>query len=739
MTNLPSTAALCRLRRLVVAGAEPFVGELREHRSRFQAAVLAITKGDDENVQFNRCWEAWLGAWKYLATLGSQHEFFVRPLFREKAVEDLLRIEMQKCLQLERLRHNNGPGIGGTGHRALGGALGVGKTYIMRGIALLTAALCAAATPVTFNYEASGANVSSSSPVPQLREALVPIAVLLDAFAVCHDGTESDAEDTIRRLSRDTADEAVSRNAADVSVQHFAARGLFPVLLLDEVNTWYRTDAFVERGKSLAYQLQNFGRKPNVLALLSGSSSCLREQLYAQRAWVGYPSLNSSLFRVQEVAPLRDATRLAQFVATVGFALPHGMTPAQLLSLSGGVGRAIEKVCGGERDLQGKLHPRELLMKEQAFTLLMSAVLREQVNARRLAEGAGYPQPLSITETAALELLKRAGYDDGAIDTLLRWRDNGVLYLRADAEPLAALELLYPYHAVAIQQHLEQPLNQCVANVLTQLHGVDGSLGHALERLCRPQLSFLFEGASQRHGKLKIVGKQARYVGADGDDAAPFDPVLHFGEIIEWLKQIGLEDFVLNRGGGQVVYIDGWQCKAPEVGKLAKWGKLDAAAAAVARTKTVASLDPITYLSHAVVKAWWGFCDLARLLHAAQAALPAAGQALEFRPRHLYVRTTAVLDAGCEAQVLSLPDLRFPSALVDACEGCPAYVKECSIILRVEDGVEWIDTLVPASHSGTVTSRALTKRCEAARTKVAEVAARLEQGRGVGGGGAESP
>jgi hypothetical protein len=201
---LPTTTALCRLRRDVDAATEGTTyWSLRQTKCAFQDAVLGANR--------DAAWDLFKQAWQFFSTLPPAHDLYLRPLFESEWVDGLLRSELSRCIKLELLRHDKGSGLGAMGHKALGGVPGVGKTYIMRGVALVTAAICMVATPVTYDYETAGAAETSGKSGAEMRGALAPVSVLLDTYVACSQAsTPEECSAVIAKTSGDLATEMPS-------------------------------------------------------------------------------------------------------------------------------------------------------------------------------------------------------------------------------------------------------------------------------------------------------------------------------------------------------------------------------------------------------------------------------------------------------------------------------------------------------------------------------------------------
>jgi hypothetical protein len=783
---LPSTWALDRLRRAVVDGdasvllpllggdrsdagvvhVERLMSDLRGLRARFLAAFTAAASDADA---VRACNDVFFAAWAAFAAPYSE-ALRLRPLYGDPAVVGLLRRQLANFVLLERAKARlpGSPGLAGTAHLAVGGSRGVGKSYLLRGLALVVAALGQRVVPVTWSYEEGGALVTHVPTTDDTATAagtrhlkLVPPSSLLTAAAECIASAaafETEA-DYFTRV-HDCSEAAVVAESTRAALAPARWGEAAPLLILDEATLLYRDggDAHHLRGNLAVREVLQVARTPNTAVVLSGSTVQLRDQIFARGRWSGYSSLNSSVFSFEEVHPLRSAEQLSAYLSATGLPLPAHRFPdhAALLSYTGGVGRAIARVCtqgaAGDALLLPLLEspdPGFTLHSDPMFALAVHALLTPHRDA--LAGAAPYPPPLASPLAAVVGALVRAGDSMGdACARIDAWCDAGLLYReqqpsRAVLTP-PAVQLLYPFHARQLwdQMHASGGL-LLPLQALVQLHGADGSVGHSLETLMRPHLATLFAGASQRGGKLVERGRALFYSRDDGDPQQ-FSPSQHLREILVQAAQVGIADFVLyastgdSEGGnhdgddavsddreggsilgddragdgdaggrrcrrGAVVYIDAWQCAAPAVGTVSDWGDLDVATAAIAAARTLPpTLDPISTASHAVAKAMWGFCNLASLLTVANAAdapapgAPAATAAgARFVPRRLCLLTTAVLSPAAQSSLTdhSLTGYAFPAPLVEACN---ASLKGRGRALAVGDAARW--RLRVTAHDG---------------------------------------
>ena len=216
-------------------------------------------------------------------------------------------------------------------------------------------------------------------------------------------------------------------------------------------------------------------------AILSGSSSCLRDQLFAYNEWGKYPSLNDTLFSLTEITPLRTINQMTKYLQAVGFTTADELSPENILHLSGGVGRVIELVCKGNSNPRGSLYWKDLVLSNSVFTILATQMFDTDSNGK-------------ITEVAAHTILKEAGFNGiQLVKEINILRDGGVLYLIKDGVDIPHIEFMYPYHATEVRDYLSGTANiRDMINAHTQLYGINGSLGHSLERLCRVNLKKLF-------------------------------------------------------------------------------------------------------------------------------------------------------------------------------------------------------------------------------------------------------
>lgn len=635
-------------------------------RQKWDIIVSSLAREDECDVFFDM--------WALFQRLSPTHALYLQPLFRTPEVLALLSGVARKCLILDRVVRGISGGTSGSGHMALAGTLGVGKTYIMRGCALVVAALCVHCVPVTFDFEGHGAAVNYTADTPAARGSLPPISLILQAASAIYIDGVTEADSRIGALSSEleTADIDVADSSMS-AVGTLLKSSIIPLLLLDEVNLCSfaddSTDPRSTRGRRVTAQLQRFGRQRNTYALISGSSLTFREQLFAKGKWSSSTSLSGSLFYVTDVTPLRDPALLRLYTKTMfppygGDAAAADMAPWQrLLSLSGGVGRAIEAVMGGSTPWPRYLPAK--LMADPYLRIVLNEMLGHPYNAEQLE--AEWPLCVRVSEAHIFNTLTRLGCLDVA-DRILKWRDDGVLYANG-----AYLELLFP-HVIKSFKALLQENYANVILVQYQLAGIDGSPGAVAEGLFRPGIRRIFPvmpRPSFKGGALVTQHREQLYKTPAGK-SSEFVVSEHLGELVSWKAQVGLEDFMLQTldsvdsdesddeaasaagagaGSGPVsdLALSAWQCKAPRVGTITTWNDYDAAVASVVAMRSVKVLEPIRYLDHAIVKAQWGMVLLAAKLQDSESRT-------RVYPSLLFLTTTAVLNSTCVRKI----DKPFP-------------------------------------------------------------------------------
>jgi hypothetical protein len=336
MALLPSIWCLHKLRQHILdpscagpcAVPEAWCNEARGYRSQFQQYVM---EGNTERAE-----DVLLTTWSHFALLPDACILHICPLYDGVGVKDLVCHQIRRIISLEQLQHGRGPGISGSGHYALGGARGVGKTYLLQGLSQTVAVLCRCVLPITLNYEELCGTVKEciAGVETSVRKALVPPSMLLEHYwTVVRADTEASANALLRSSSLAISDDDVPMTAPAMQVtSDDGGCSYYPFLMLDGVNLWYRRDVLRGRGYRIITQLQHFGRRKNVCAVIAGSSACLREQMFAEpgSTWDGWPPLNASLFTFHEVLPIRDVTSLEGYLRTTNLALRPGMTCADI-------------------------------------------------------------------------------------------------------------------------------------------------------------------------------------------------------------------------------------------------------------------------------------------------------------------------------------------------------------------------------------------------------------------------
>lgn len=415
-----------------------------------------------------------------------------------------------------------------------------------------------------------------------------------------------------------------------------------------------------------------------------------------------------------------------KYLQATGTPLPDELTLEKLLSLSGGVGRVItDLVSQPFLKPRGRLHPCELFLTDASFAMLVTLMF--QLNG--VALDSDFPPPLGLEAKLCETYLRDFGHAPVEVGRMLdKWCDGSVL-LRSVSGPhnIEFIEFLYPYHAKELYNQLHAPDMHMLMQASIQLHGVTGSIGHAVEALCRPRLHHLFMGCVQRGGQLVSVRKVAMYQPAinpvDGSSVATaFEPADHLHEVIEWKAQVGIEDFVLERDeeDPSVILIDGWQCKAPAVGTVMTASDLTAATEKVIAAKGLGAIsNAATDAAHAIVKAQWGFCLLVAILS------KAAGSDVHFVPRTLFLCTTAVLQESAGEVLSALHATQ--GRMIDAFNAstlatrfaviCPASLQDACLRCEVRQGVEWVDELFPPHFRGCFRTPLLLHRLASTRAQ----------------------
>ena len=231
-----------------------------------------------------------------------------------------------------------------TGNVVLHGAVGVGKTTMLKVCAMLHAMRHLRATVVFWDYEATKASDLSGSPVQYFPP---------DPHHILRQVMHWARGDRSAELLPPTVDNVWAPFGFGMLSDARAMCGVY----CDEINYLYRpasrydptkdeppATATVAWGQTCVTRLFNLGKDTNCLVMCSGSASVLRAMVFppSQGPWRRYQGLNHSVYRIKTVLPLRSGEQVMKYVRQ---RYPHididDDTAQRLFRATGGVVRRI--------------------------------------------------------------------------------------------------------------------------------------------------------------------------------------------------------------------------------------------------------------------------------------------------------------------------------------------------------------------------------------------------------------
>jgi hypothetical protein len=261
--------------------------------------------------------------WDFCTDLPRNSAFHLPPLYLENETLRYLMSDIIEQLHLrENQRVNNETNVG---HRLISGVKGVGKTTILRAVAMGVCVLMHRLVPITFEFEKTDHLLMS--PLRMCTEVLQWI---------------------------DTSKEFHQGICASSVVTEFDRLGHSVCFIFDEIQKLYRKE--VGEGVNYTTEIARFSRLGQTFGVLSGTAVNLEDYLFyspGNTLWEdkGYPNFNHTLYVCCRIPALRTVKELQNYVK-VRYRAYYERTPPDcrgddmcvLLCFTGGIGRLVDQV-----------------------------------------------------------------------------------------------------------------------------------------------------------------------------------------------------------------------------------------------------------------------------------------------------------------------------------------------------------------------------------------------------------
>ena len=304
--RLEFTAELLRVQR----GGHIVSQELQE-------AILAWQQAEDGASGFTAAINLW-SVWAKESTL--PEVIGLPPPYASASVEQVLRPHVNGLMTAE---------PGSTGNPVLTGAVGVGKTTMLKVCCMLHALRRPDYVVVYWDYE----QVDDLTTYPP-----TPFEALAHVLQWDRDG-------------RRVALTSVTHTKHSYTEQHYTLAGVY----CDEVNCFYlKEERFPDDhpravwGQLCVRHLISLGKASHCMVMCTGSATELPSMVFPHSAgpFSRYKSFNDSVYHLLPVLPLRSTTSVLEFVASrYGLTLSEG-DAHELFNATGGVGRRIHQWWG---------------------------------------------------------------------------------------------------------------------------------------------------------------------------------------------------------------------------------------------------------------------------------------------------------------------------------------------------------------------------------------------------------
>eukprot|EP00298_Acanthocystis_sp_HF-20_P015276 c21081_g1_i2.p1 GENE.c21081_g1_i2~~c21081_g1_i2.p1 ORF type:complete len:743 (+),score=35.22 c21081_g1_i2:22-2229(+) len=343
---------------------------------------------------------------------------------------------------------------GGGGNIILNGPKGIGKTSILKALAIFAMIQNENAIVAYWNYQ--------TGEFPTIGELFYHAFVLKQKLKNKHYVPES-------------PDKTVDSVIQWIFEQEPTA---CCYLFLDEIQELY-----VIQYQHIVLELLHFGKEfKHCLAIVTGSSSTLREKaLVSNNRWrkEGFVSLNSSVFELYHIYPLRDLKEIGEYLKKHYPEAKHDLQA--LFDLTGGVFRSIESVVG--RSLANVPSPEGISLTAalQNFNFMFIATLMVR------EDKPSAPMSAFSEKVPAVE-----------VDY---WCDRNILL---KVEDNMRVELLFPVHFCSIKTMIQKQIEKIPLQALlaTVIGWESGSAGSDAQQLVCLKCSNAIFGKPFLHGKI---------------------------------------------------------------------------------------------------------------------------------------------------------------------------------------------------------------------------------------------
>eukprot|EP00298_Acanthocystis_sp_HF-20_P015275 c21081_g1_i1.p1 GENE.c21081_g1_i1~~c21081_g1_i1.p1 ORF type:complete len:753 (+),score=15.53 c21081_g1_i1:64-2259(+) len=351
--------------------------------------------------------------------------------------------------------------VGGGGNVILNGPKGIGKTSILKALAIFALMHNENAIIAYWNYQVS-------TEFPAVGE------LFYHAF-IC--------TQQLKNKSYQPQSQPTSREVRDVIEWIFQQESTACCyLFLDEVQEIYHPKNN-DHHKNIVREILNFGKNlKRCFAILTGSSSTLRDKaLTSNNEWrlCGFLSLNASVYGLHQIYPLREFEEVRAYLEKYYPQVKY--EPKQLFDYTGGVFRYIEQFVGRSVNDIAVPEQLELASALENFNFMLIATLMMRDN-KPFATMAAFNSKVPLSE----------------VDY---WCDKNIL-LKVDCD--RAVELLFPIHFEQIKNKLDREIDHIpLKGLLATVIGWEtGSAGSDAQQLVCLKCSNAIFGKPFLHGKI---------------------------------------------------------------------------------------------------------------------------------------------------------------------------------------------------------------------------------------------